>query len=100
MCEPYLHILDLFVRAHASVAHLPVPTVGAICPGEVPSHAHQMAVGFPRAPQAAAWWLHEGARLGALSERKLTLTVQDVGCSRLQVGECQRFLRLVEQTFP
>ena len=43
-CEPYLHTLGLFVGADPSVADLSLPTVGAICPREVPSHTHQMAV--------------------------------------------------------
>lgn len=62
-CEPYLHILDQFVRADPSVADLSVPTAGAICPGEVPSHTHRMAVGFSCAPKPTAWWLHKGAGL-------------------------------------
>ncbi len=77
-CGPYLHILDLFVGADPSVTDLSIPTVGAICPGKVPSHAHQMAIGFPCAPQAATWWLHKGTGFGAFSERELTLAVEVV----------------------
>lgn len=77
-CEPYLHILDLLVGTDPSVADLSVPTVSAIRPGEVPSHTHQMAVGFSCAPQAATWWLHKGTGLGAFSERELTLAVEVV----------------------
>lgn len=99
LTESDLHTLDLFVRADASVAHLSVPTVGAICPGEVASHAHQMAIRLSCAPQTATWWLHEGTGLGALSKRELTLAFQDVGCPWQQVREDKWFLRLVEQTF-
>lgn len=35
-----LHILGPFASADPLVADLFVPTVGAICPGEMSSHAH------------------------------------------------------------
>lgn len=79
LCEPYLRIFGLFVGADPSVTDLSVPTVGAIRPGEVTGHAHQMAVGFPRAPQTAAWRLHKRTGLGAFSECQLALTVVAVG---------------------
>lgn len=91
---------DLFVRADPLVADLIVPAVCAIRPGEVTSHTHQVAVGFPCAPQTAARRLHKGTGLGVFSERELTLADEDVGRSRQYVGEDQRFRRLVEQTFP
>lgn len=97
--EHHLHVLGLFVRADASIADPSVATVCAVRPGEVSSHAHQMSVGFSCAPQAAAWRLHEGTRLGAFSKREHTLAVKAVGRSRRHVGEDKRFLRLVEQTF-
>lgn len=100
LCEPYLRIFGLFVGADPSVADLSVPTVGAIRPGEVTGHAHQMAVGFPCAPQAAAWRLHKGTGLGAFSKCQFALTVEAVGGSRQHVREDQGLLGLVEQTFP
>lgn len=78
--ETYLHILDLFARAYSLVADLLISTVGTICPGEMPSHAHQVTIGLPCAPQASTWWLHKWTGFGALAERQLTLTVEVIGC--------------------
>ncbi len=98
--EPYLHTLDPLVRADPSITDLSVPTVGAICPGEVPRHTHQVAIGFSSAPQTTTWWLHKGTGLGTLSKGELTLTVKAVGHAWQHVREDQWFLRLVKQTFP
>lgn len=39
-CETNLGVLELFDGTDPLLAHLVVPTLGSICPGEVPSHAH------------------------------------------------------------
>lgn len=98
--KSYLNTLDLFFRADTSVTDLSVPTVCAICPREVPSHTHQMTIGLSCAPQATAWWLHEGTGLGGFSKRKLTLTVQVVRYSWQHTRQDKWFLRLVKQTLP
>lgn len=83
----YLHMLDMFGRADSSVTDLSITTMGAICPGEVPSHAHQVAAGLSRAPQTTAWGLHKRTRFGVFSEGELTLTVETVGRSWQVVGK-------------
>lgn len=59
-----------------------------------------MAVRLSCAPKAATRWLHKGTGLGGFSECKLTLTVEVVRYSWQHIREAQRFLGLIQQTFP
>ena len=97
--SPYLGRVNVPpVGADPPHAHASVPAAGAVGPGEVARLTHQLAAGLPRAPQAAAGGLHEGAGLGALAERQLALAVQAVGGAGEHFGQGQGLLRLVQQT--
>lgn len=83
----YLPILGLFIGTDSSVADLSIAAVGAVGPGEVSGHTHQVAVGLSCAPQTAARRLHEGTGLGVFTKSQLTLTFKHVGRSGEQVRE-------------